>query len=475
MCSKLGASAFLAGFVLAAAAGAAVVFEDAFGSVDNWGVLVGSPGLSINSGLRANNATNNWHALIADASMGDAYTCRVDGEALGDGENTLGLLFSWEQGNGGYLLSVSTNGWYFVDKIVQQDSIWYDTVGNQITKHSISRFFPENLDQGWNSWINKGENSLAVSKSGADFKLACNGVLLTEISDDAFSGDSMGLLIGANSQLRFTLATVTDQSQSFSRKQYLADDFNDNDLDGWAIWANRPAVSAANGKMQFAPVDSAQRTIVYTHLNFTGSDVQFDVTHGGGLDSAFYGVVLMDFYVEYDSTYQQNITRYNAFTYYINKAGQYAAFTSNAQSFTPLETDAVTGDGDVITITKDFDFIVNGTTLKDGAEMGTPFEFDAVGLVAYSSADIAYDNFIGGDSNALPILVDRGKPAIVPVRPAFELGGTGIIYDALGRGKRVRSGARAAREALQELPSGPVYIIRKTKKKHAIRRAVIVK
>jgi hypothetical protein len=473
MYRKNGMLAAMAGCLWVWSIGATVVFEDTFSSATQWSPLVGNPSVAIDNGLVADNQSASWHALIANASMGDSYTFEVETAALGQGENRLGVLFSWEPGNGGYLFSVSTGGYYFVDKVVQQDSVWFDTAGAQITQHTVSRFAPISLTQGWSSWINAGENRLAVSKTGSTFQLACNGVLLTDLTDDSYSGDSAGLQIGAASRAVFRSATVTDQFRSFGAKKYFADDFEDGVMNGWSVWTNPAGVSEASGALSFGVNDSAARTIVYSQLDFVGSDIQVETSQLGGKDSSFYGLILMDFYVEYDSTYQKNVTRYRSFTYYINKAGQYAAFTSAASAFTPVGSDAITGTDDIITITSDYDFLVNGQTLVTGSELGEPYEFEAIALVAFSDADVAFDNFQAGDSSASAILVDQ-RPSIMPLGETFEIGGTGIIYDALGRGRRFVS-ARQAREIMKDMRSGPVFIIRKEKKAHTIRRAVIVK
>jgi hypothetical protein len=132
----------------------------------------------------------------------------------------------------------------------------------------------------------------------------------------------------------------------------------------------------------------------------------------------------------------------------------------------------INGTTDTFIITKDYEFIVNGTVLDDST-FTQGMDFNAVGIYADAGLSIEVDNFSAGIYDPTsPVKYHPYKGIYTHVKPSYILGGSGIIYDT--RGRKVATFENGYKDKLRNLSSGPyLIVIPNGGKNHVIRQAII--
>lgn len=446
-------------FLFVLAVRGAIIFEDNFDNSDEWAPYIGSVETAVQDGRFIVENTGNSLALLKHSADYSDFTYTISLDAQADNFSKAGILFCWKDNLGGYELTISALKQYALGK-------WTRNEEN-------STFNPSTVDLGYNSFINSsGANELSVSKSGSTLRISCNGVLLTEVVDESFASGDIGMIVNSGETVSFDYVKVTDEFMETGPKAEFVDDFEDGDLNGWGVFTQAGTIENSNGALRFNAGGENSHSIIYTNGQYEGAPVKVIVNKESGSDSAFYGIMLLELGLTMSGN---SYTRdYSSFTYYINASRRYAAFSSNATSFSPVQSTHIDGTRDTLEITPDYKFVVNGDTMPD-IDMGEGFNFNAVALVADSNVTVSFDEFSAGPSATSVIASKPHGLDKFPKKKQFELGGTGIIYDPRGR-EIARVTDNNYQHVMKNLGNGSFIIITKKNGKHfPIRRAVVVK
>ncbi len=127
--------------------------------------------------------TNNylWTTIGTEFDNADF---QVEGEKLGGpDDNSFGVIFRFQDANNYYAYEISSDGFYVVNKLV--DGSW-----TQLIEWSSSPL----IETGY------ATNQVAVEMMGNHYSFFINGVQVDSMTDDTFSGGSIGLIASSYSE-----------------------------------------------------------------------------------------------------------------------------------------------------------------------------------------------------------------------------------------------------------------------------------
>ncbi len=421
----------------------AVLFEDNFDTKDNWVVATGTPTETVANGWYTVQSGAGLTFLRHDATYSTfTYTVKMKVESANS--QGCGVLFCLQNNLASYMLYIAANKTYGIGR-------W------EVSGSSVS-LVPIYAD--WNSYITDADNVLQVSKSGSEISFFINGYFVKKITDSNIAEGAIGLYVGAGEKASFDYSCVTDDLKEEVATTWFSDDFEDNNLDGWRMMKGDGTYKAENGVLKIAPIDST--FILYTNGSFKDMPCTTTITYKSGNTSSRYGIMFLDF---------KPGQAIKAYCYFINANRKYAVF-SMGNSFILQANSNINGTTDTFIITRDYEFIVNGTVLDDST-FTQGMDFNAVGLYVDAGLSVEVDNFSAGvyDTN-VSVKYNPYEGIYTHAKPSYILGGSGIIYDT--RGRRVATFENGYKDKLRNLSSGPyLIVIPNGGKSHVIHRAVI--
>ncbi len=420
-----------------------LLFEDNFDNNDNWVVAIGQPTGTVSGGKYTIQSNASSITLLKHSSTFSSFTYTVKMKIESANTQGCGVLFCMQDNYASYMFCVMANKQYYFGR--------WEVVGTQVSFKT--------LVADWNSFLTDSDNIIQISKSGSDINLFVNGVYLTKVSDNTVGDGAIGLAVGSGEKASFDYACVTDDVKEGQANTWFSDDFEDSDLDGWRLLKGNGTVKAESGVLKIAPVDST--VMLYTNGAYKDMPCTTVVEYKDGNKALLYGILFLDIKPS------QTI---NSYYFFINGNRSYIVF-SNSQSGTLKAHSDITGVKDTLIVTKNYEFIVNGTMLDDST-FSQGLDFNAAGVYVDPGLSIEFDDFSVGENTGTPIVHKPIKSPVAAVKPSYILGGSGIIYDT--RGRKVATFNNGYRDKLKDLSAGPYYIvIPNGGKNHIIRRAVI--
>jgi hypothetical protein len=417
---------------------AGVLFEDPFNTADNWVKLLGSPTTSCSGGMFHVDAGAASAIFIHSQNFVDDFTYSVKLKITSTTGDPVGIIFCWQQSNSGYVFYITGSKQYTLGKFVS------------------GKF--EAIKHGLHSFSTNTDNIIKICKKSGEITLSCNGALFEKIANSDYTGGSIGLFMNANVKVSFDHALVTDEYEDIKPVTYFKDEFGDNDINGWGVITGSAGIASGGGVLKISNVTSG-RLVLFTSGEYKNEPCTTVVTYKGGDPNKIYGI-----------TYYVMAIGANIPTYYfvINASRQFAVITGGSYTLTPHS--AIYGTTDTLIVTKEYDFMVNGTVIGSAPDQG--LVFNATGISADSSLSLEFDNFIAGTNIIVPIVYNPNINPSSKIQKNYILGGLGLIYDI--RGRQVASFAEGEyKEKVKNLSSGPYYVIMKGKKDHIIRRAIV--
>ncbi len=165
------------------------LYADDFSS-DNgdWGIIDGIVLAGQELQIEVPEINNYVWTIIADTF--DAFDYQVDGRKLGGpDDNSYGVVYRFVDENNFYTFEVSSDGFYVINKF--QDGEW-----TPLTDWKSSPL----VNTGF------GTNVVEVEGIGSLYKFYINGVLVETLSDDTFSGGSIGVIASSYAEPNVSVA-----------------------------------------------------------------------------------------------------------------------------------------------------------------------------------------------------------------------------------------------------------------------------
>jgi hypothetical protein len=417
---------------------AGVLFEDPFDTDVNWVKISGAPTTSCNGGMFNVNAGASAALFLHSQNFADDFTYSMKLKVNSTNGKPVGIMFCWQANNQGYVFYITGTKQYTLGKF---------GAGGAFTA----------IKSGLHSFITEGDNTIKICKKSGEITLSCNDALFEKVANSEYTGGSIGLFIDATVDVSFDHALVTDEYEDVLPVTYFADTFGDNNINGWGVITGSAGIASEGGVLKISNVAS-RRLVLFTSGVYKNQPCTTEVTYKGGDPNNIYGIA-----------YYVMVIGASIPTYYfvINASRQFAIITGG--SYTLVGNSNIHGTTDTLIVTKEYDFMVNGTVIGSAPDQG--LVFNATGLSADSSLSLEFDNFSAG-GGIVPIV---HKPNINPsskIQKNYILGGLGLVYDI--RGRQVASFAEGEyKDKIKNLSSGPYYVIMKGKKDHIIRRAIV--
>lgn len=465
VCLLLGLSLLVIMPVLGSPFQAEPAFEDEFDDGGEWVTAYGTISASASGGVYTVENTGSSIAVLKhDGFNGANFTYSVDLDVLSASFNYVGILFCWSNNFEGYVFTIADNKQWALQKMIRS--------GSQTTTSTITA--------GRNGFIKASSNILKVSKSGDIINLFCNDIFLGQVDessaqDTVFQSGLVGLIMNEGEIVAYDYALVVDEPEAGMFLTYYEDDFAGNDLDGWYVRDSANTVQCVDGTLeiaQFTGFTDRRQTVVLTRGSYNHGSIRAVANRIDGADDAFYGLIRMALNEqngEFDALVCQisGDRKRAAYVLSTSQPVEYSLVSASAISEGPIDTLEMTGP-------PDWQFLVNGEVLPDIDFLDVPdgFDFNAVGFIVDSNVTVRFDGFTAG-IETVPVVFD---PRIVPsprVRPTYILGGTGIIYDPIGR--EVRRYQNNYHDIVRDLGRGQFFVMPEGNSGRKVHRAIIVK